>query len=327
MMNEQIQQLLQSANSAIDDGDIGRAADEYQQVLASDPNNHEACLMLGSLLGEAGQLDQAASLLRKAAANKADDATACITLAHVLRAMGDTKNAIDSLEEGVRRDPDDCDAICTLGSMLAESGRDTEAVEQFSSAVELNPQRGDAWLALGAMQIRQNQPEAAAGTLETALRLNPGDREAKLQLGIALIKLERLDDAESILRQAITDHSDYPELYFWLANALKQRGNLSGALESNTSARALAPDSTAYRVQAAAIREDMGKTDEAFELLRPVLEVEAVPVEAALLFAIMSRTLGMVDEARNLLEKVSAHDSSPEQRNKIDDVLLWLESA
>lgn len=121
MSNERIEQLLTDANAAIDAGDIGRAVAGYQEVLASEPDNYEACLMLGSLLGEAGQLEQAAALLRSAAAVRTDDATASITLGHVLRAMGDGAGAIAALEEAVRREPRDYDAICTLGSMFAES--------------------------------------------------------------------------------------------------------------------------------------------------------------------------------------------------------------
>jgi tetratricopeptide (TPR) repeat protein len=324
MMSEKIDQLLAQADSAIDAGDMGRATNCYQQVLVSDPDNYEACLMMGSLLGESGQLDLAITLLRKAEKGKPGDATACMTLAHILRALGKTDDAISSLEEAIRREPLSCDTICTLGSMLAESGRASEAIEQFNKAVEIDPSRGDAWSALGALRIKQNDAEGAAEALKKAIQVNPADREAPLQLGIAMTHMKMFDDADSILRQALADHADYPELHFWLAYTLEQRGRYADALEANATAQALAPGNSRYLVQAAAITEAKGDTDEAFNLLRPVLESNDVPVQAALLFARMSHPLGMKDDARYLLSKVAEKGASAEHRGKIDEMLAWL---
>jgi hypothetical protein len=62
------------------------------------------------------------------------------------------------------------------------------------------------------------------------------------------------------------------------------------------------------------------------ETLRPVIESGNIPVEAGLLFARLSHPLGMVDDGKLILQRLSQQPLPPVHQKSIDDALAWLDA-
>jgi tetratricopeptide (TPR) repeat protein len=316
---------LKQASDALDKGDAQAAVTLYEQVLEQEADNHEACLMLGSLYGELGRLPEAVGLLQHAARIKPDDAAAGLVLAHIYRATGDTERAVSTLEQ-LSDTAEDAEVLYTLGTLEEEAGNRGHARSLFDRAIELSPDEAGCWLAAGSFRMNDGEYAAAEKAYREVLRLEPGNSLAAGFLSVALTQLDRIAEAEQLLRGALATDSGNPDLHYFLASLLRHQGMGAEALESCEQALARAPGNPKYTIKKAEILEGMGDLDQAFDLLRPLIESGDIPVDAALTFARLSHPLGMVDDGKLVLQRALQQSLAPVQRRNIDDALAWLDT-
>jgi len=321
-----IEAALQLASTALDGGDSQAATGLYQGILREAPDNHEACLMLGSLYGEAGRLSEAVELLQKAMKLNPDDAAAGLVLTRIFRATGEPHRAIELLEllSGTVMD---AEVTYTLAAFEEEAGNRGYAQQLYERAITQAPEDDTgAWLAMASFRMNVGDFDGAEEAYNEVLKRDPGNSLATGFLSVALAQLERTDEAESLLREALKNHPDEPDLHHYLAHTLKLQGMNAEALESCERAIALAPEDRRHVIKKAEILESMGDLEQAFDLMRPILASDDIPVEAALVFARLSHPLGMVDDGKTLLQKLAEQPLPPLQRQNVADTLQWLES-
>lgn len=317
--------LTSQALAALDAGDAATAAALYQQVLDTDPANHEACLMLGSLYGQTGRIEEAVQLLRSAVETDTSDVRAGLVLAHIYRATGDRAQAISTLE-GLQAQTSDCELTYTLATLLEENDERDRAGQLFRDGSAQWPDSADARLALASFYMNGGEFEQAANTYREALQRNPALTDATGYLSIALCQLNRDDEAITLLHQAIDQNPDNADLHYFMAGTLTHQGQDSEALEHCDRALALAPGDPRHIVKKAEVLEGMGNLDQSFELLKPVLESGQFPVEAGLLFARLSHPLGMVDDGKTVLQRLAQQPLTPVHRNSVNNAIEWLNS-
>lgn len=97
------------------------------------------------------------------------------------------------------------------------------------------------------------RPEAAVAKLEQVLAVRPEDVDARLNLGLALLALNRLEEAETALREVIRRAPAYTDAWVGLANIERRRGNLVAARGLAAEAGRISPDS----VEAAALQRSL----------------------------------------------------------------------
>jgi predicted Zn-dependent protease len=153
---KKIQVILQLQRQEAD-----KVIEEYQKIVAQDPENGAALQLLALAQHHKGQLPQAISNLEKA-------------------------KTISAEEPGLYRD---------LGRVYTSSGDFKKARAAFDRALEMEPKESLTYLYLGELLEKENDLRAAAGAYLNAQQLSPHWDTPPARLGSVYGKLNRLGDA------------------------------------------------------------------------------------------------------------------------------------
>jgi tetratricopeptide (TPR) repeat protein len=159
--------LQRRANAAILFKRPADAARAYRAMLAIEPGNDLAQLMLANLLAESGDRD----------------------------------GAVAELEKLTGRSPDYADAWFNLGFLHDQADQLADAERCFRRALELRPKIDRAWYGLGLVLIRQRRLEEAIDAFKEAIKLQPFAPYAYYQLGLTYHHLGRSDEAWKVHKQ------------------------------------------------------------------------------------------------------------------------------
>ncbi|HXU19589.1 MAG TPA: tetratricopeptide repeat protein [Verrucomicrobiae bacterium] len=235
---QELNQLLDAAQQAIDRQDYASAAQNYQDYLTKNPDDatvhydlgyaytalqkpadakseYEKAIALNPKLGPAYQnlgltllpTDPAGALaaLQKAAELLPDDARTKWLLGRALEDNRKFAPAIDQFEAAKNLDAKDPDIRISLGEALLRLGRDKEAFAAFQDALTLQPKGhalAAAHLGLGRAAIAQKQLDEGVSELAAYLQMEPGDASVRIDRASALVDLGKDDEALAELDRA-----------------------------------------------------------------------------------------------------------------------------
>jgi tetratricopeptide (TPR) repeat protein/TolB-like protein len=126
-----------------------------------------------------------------------------------------------------------------------------KAADLFNAAVRLDPDYADAWAGLGSAYKRMppaavNVPDAlprAREAANNALRIQPEHPEGLSVLGTVAFWYDwKYDEAERLLRRALSLQPSFPDAQLFLAHLLSNLGRHDEALEEIRLARAFDPE-------------------------------------------------------------------------------------
>jgi len=222
---------LRAANSAVRDRRFRDALPILREVLAKDPRNAFAQLVLGSAYMGMGdpraaiaqyarylelvptssyahqwmaicylRLEDRTNALREAEAALAIDphfSDARILKGGVLAARGDYPAAVAELRAAIEADPAKVVIRLDLAKVLAEAGQDADAQAQYEAALERQPDYAPALSGLGALYGKLGKLDQALAVLQRALEIQPGGDEARFNLGKVLARQGRIPEARA----------------------------------------------------------------------------------------------------------------------------------
>ncbi len=311
--------LLPAAIAAARRGDAARAREIAERGLArgsGDPVPFHA--FLGMLDARAGDHGAAAVHLQAAHAARPADITVACNLIAVLLAAGDDEAALAAATRDLALADASLRVARYRGFLAQKLGRFDSAVEAYQFILGRAPDDFETWNNLGNARSGLGDPAGAVEALQQASRIDPASPPVRLNLALALIALDRLDEADAVLHQAV---ADFPgdarpayELYVLHKRRLRQDAALA-ALETAAArdpavadhqlklaieyglARRTAPAEAAYR---AAIARDAGLTDAYLGLAIQYEHTNRESEFAAL--AALARANGVDDGAVALIE-------------------------
>lgn len=170
-----------------------------QTLIASEPRNTDARLLLGSLLMEAGDKSASIEQLRAAAKQRPRSVEAQNALGEAYYKFGEIDAAKSAFENAIAINPDYGVAQLNLGQILVTRADLDGAAKHLDRAISLLKHPEDAANAnylRAKIDSAQNHPRDAANLLEAAVRLQPDFAEAWSELGQARKQL--LDDAGAL---------------------------------------------------------------------------------------------------------------------------------
>ena len=210
---------LYAALAAQREGRVDDAATICRQVLAREPDQPHALLLLGLILGKHGDAGDAATLLSRYLELVPNDPFAGYSLGMVRQRQGDHRAALALFDGAIAGNPGFGQALHGRGVSLHELERLDEAAASFERAVALEP--GDPTLRnnYGSLLRSQERLTEALAEFDQAIALDPALAVAHCNRGVVLTALERPQDGIVALQTALTLDPDHVRAHLEIAEA------------------------------------------------------------------------------------------------------------
>ena len=289
-------------------GQLNKAANIYREILAHNPDNHNALHYLGLLEAQMGHFERARPLIARSLELQPANKQVRENYATILVKAGRHDSAIQTCNEGLRSDPTNAcllyvsataffklrrlpeslrlfDKLLTVqpdhvvsinerGSVLAEMKEYDQALAAFQKAVTLNPKFADAHLNIGNLLGELERHEEAKSSFEKALELNPRLARAWSGLGNILRRRRAFDEALAVFAKALALEPDLAEAWLGRGNVytqLKQHDNAFAAFDRAVS---LEPDLAAAWLGRGNVYTQLTQHDNAFAAFDKALSLE-----------------------------------------------------
>lgn len=223
---------LRRANSAVRDRRYAEALPILREVLAEEPNNAFATLVLGS--AQMAQQDYASAIrsFRRYLELVPPSAYAHQWLAICHLRRGEQDAALREAEAALAIDPRFSDVRVLKAGVLASRGRHAEAVAELRLAIDADPAKPVLRLDLAKVLAEAGRRDEAAEEYRLLLEQRPDDPDALVGLGVLEAARGRLAEAESRLRRALEVAPGQAAARYDLARVLEQQGRLDEAREA-----------------------------------------------------------------------------------------------
>ncbi len=212
-------------------GYLDQAAESFQQVIASKPDNPEGYYNLGTLNLRRGDFARARPYLEQALKLRPNYPEAWSNLGMMSAQEGHSDDAIKSFEQALLLRPDYEIALLNLGNVYRRQGAFEKASECLNHALRLQPDDPEVNYSLGMLDAQQNQLQTAAVYLQKAIALRPGYPEALNNLGIIFVRLQNYEKAEEQFKTGIKLAPNNDQAYLNLARLYAMRSDREKARE------------------------------------------------------------------------------------------------
>lgn len=156
---------------------------------------------VGELLSK-GDYKTAVPILRGLLGKHPSEPAVLYNLGMALSDMGELDDATRLLQRLVALQPRHARALTALGVAHARAGRTAEAIAALRKSLELDPDEGYSHRNLGGL-LAKTAPAEALPHFKRAAELLPDDQASQYGYGLALFQSGKLDEADSILKQAV----------------------------------------------------------------------------------------------------------------------------
>ncbi len=209
-------------NDLLQQGRWADAAALLSAHVQAQPDDFDACMLLGEVRLRLGAHDEAVQAFRQAANLRPSDPMPVYAQAVVALERGDLDGALVSCRRALAVAPDHVPSLYNLAWILRRQGENGEVPALLQRVVALDPSHHLAWFNLGRALSEMEQVDAAIDALCRACDLRPDWAEA----AIALAEMSRRHGRFDVSRQRL-DRAWKVAPSAALALAL---GNLAGAM-------------------------------------------------------------------------------------------------
>jgi predicted O-linked N-acetylglucosamine transferase (SPINDLY family) len=196
----QIQRAVDTAREHHRAGRLAEAEAIYRQVLARQPDHHQALQLLGAVAHQVGRYADAIVLFSRAIELAPTEAEYHSNLGLSLTATRELDRAVASFERGLRLAPDNAAIHFNLGAALLEQKNFDRAAEAFRTAIRSHPDYAAAYVNLGNALKEMGLLQAAMENLRKAVELDPKLTSAHSNL-LYTMQFDPASDASSVAEE------------------------------------------------------------------------------------------------------------------------------
>lgn len=236
-------------------GELDKAATEFQAALDLEPDNANAHSYLGAVYDEQGRSEEAIAELERAIELSPSYAGAHANLCTAYVRLGDLNQALAECQEAIRLDPASALAHNSLGVVYLNQNKPDEAEREFREAVKLDHEYGQAHNNLGMVYASQGQYDDAIFELKEAIRTSENDPMPHYNLGNCYKDMERLEEAIAEYQEALRVDPNYAAAYFNQGAVYEKLGKADEAITAFQTYLQLEPNSP----QKAAVEAEIAK--------------------------------------------------------------------
>lgn len=187
--------LLNTARTSLEGGNVKGAIEGYERVLKTDPDNADARFGLAEALLQVGRHEEAVRHYRKLEDHPQHRAASLQGLGLSLLLKGDAEEGQKALSAAVGEDPTLWRVWNALGQNWDKQKEWRRAEACYRKALEINPSADVVYNNLGMSYFMQAQYRKAVTQFNRALQLNKTLEAARLNRRLALAMLGRYDEA------------------------------------------------------------------------------------------------------------------------------------
>ena len=155
-----------------------------------------------------------------------DYAEAWIALAECAYEMDEYKRALSCLETASKYYKYNLKIQHLKGFCLIGLGELQKATEVFNNILIDYPNDIESLFGLAQLQAFEGKFSAAEKYYVEALSRESTNKKALLSLALISLKLDKIEQAENFINQAISHHNNNPEVYYYASYISLQKGNL-----------------------------------------------------------------------------------------------------
>lgn len=221
-------------------GNLQAAEQVLLQALRYDADNPDVLYALGLACYQSDDLDRAMFYLMQLAGRSIPKVHYSLGLVYWRR--DDFVNAERQFRLALDLQGDYADAAFALGETCLRLGKSGEAVEALRNAAAISPDDDVISMTLGQALIGDGQWEAAGIVFTNILRRTPEHDDAVHALAGVWIRLNRLDDAEQLLKSVLLRMPRQPRTLVLLGRLALVKSNRGKAESYFRSALEIEPD-------------------------------------------------------------------------------------
>ena len=205
---------------------------QLKEVLAVEPENAEALVILGDTYLAKNDLANAEENYLNALQGKLDNAGALFGLAQISRLKGETKEPAIYLNRvaALIADSKSPEFLYKFALEAMRANMFDEAKSALQRAVELRPKEPSYLLALGIAWLRKTDLFEAEKLFRRVLELQPGNAQAQLHLGYVLLIQKKPAEARVWLEKSLRSGAAIPEVPYYLGLVAQEQGDDSRAI-------------------------------------------------------------------------------------------------
>jgi tetratricopeptide (TPR) repeat protein len=164
-----LDQKFREGTEALQNRDVRRAQELFQEVIATEPKYPGAHYNLAVALATQNQISDALAEFRKEQEITPGDARSYQAPAVFLTYIGRNDEAIQEWRKLLKLDPKNRDAALSLGQLLVGKGKYSDAAEMLENAVKSSPDSPSLQMSLGEAYVRSGQVEKGIPHLRKAV--------------------------------------------------------------------------------------------------------------------------------------------------------------
>jgi len=205
---------------------------QLKEVLAVEPENAEALVILGDTYLAKNDLANAEANYLNALQGRLDNAGALFGLAQISRLKGETKEPAIYLNRVATliADSKSPEFLYKFALEAMRANMFDEAKSALQRAVELRPKEPSYLLALGIAWLRKTDLFEAEKLFRRVLELQPGNAQAQLHLGYVLLIQKKPAEARVWLEKSLRSGAAIPEVPYYLGLVAQEQGDDSRAI-------------------------------------------------------------------------------------------------
>jgi len=266
-------------------GKIQLAVNEAQERIKRDPADLDARRLLGRIyarmIGDVraksikeNMLKQAIEQCEKISELDPRDLDSWLMLGRLYKIGQNSLSAEKAYKKVLELDPSNEDALTGLAMVYSDLGDAKSASQMLRRVTDKNPTLRTL-TALATTYEQMREYAQAAEALQRALKFAPGNFEIRRALAQNLMLSERLDEALKIYEELAKQDPQDVQVQLRLSQLYRQQRAFDKAREASQRARKIEPDNLEIRYNEVNLLDAEGKTAEAIEELKSILEATA----------------------------------------------------
>ncbi len=209
-----------------------KAITQLSEVLALEPENLDAKVLLGDAYLAKNDLQKAEENYLAALDNKLNNAGALFGLAQISRLKGETREVAIYLNRvgTLITSSTSTDFLYKFALEAMQVGLFDEAKSALERAVQLKPKEPSYLLALGIAWLRKTDLFEAEKLFRRVLVMEPNNAQAQLHLGYALLNQKKYAEARTWLEKSARTGAAIPEVFYYLGLVAQEQNDDAGAI-------------------------------------------------------------------------------------------------